>query len=78
VSTATIQLIEAFERLPVSDRKEFLGELARRLAIGYAGVDLRTRGISETQAADLRARLKAFAEDWDRPEMAIYDEDQAR
>ena len=36
-------------------------------------VDLRARGISEAQAADLRARLKAFAEDWERPEMAAYD-----
>jgi len=78
MSTATIELIEAFERLPVSDRKEFLGELARRLAFRNGAVDLRARGIGETQAADLRARLKAFAEDWDRPEMAIYDEDQAR
>jgi hypothetical protein len=37
--------------------------------------DLRTAGIDEAQAADLRARLKSFAEDWERPETAIYDED---
>ena len=37
-------------------------------------VDLRERGINEAQAADLRRRLAAFAEDWDRPEMAIYDD----
>ena len=37
-------------------------------------VDLRERGIEETQAADLRRRLTSFAEDWDRPEMAAYDE----
>lgn len=30
------------------------------------------------QAGDLRARLKTFAEDWERPEAAIYDEDPAR
>ena len=36
-------------------------------------VDLRERGIDETQAADLRARLGAFAEDWERPEMEAYD-----
>jgi len=36
-------------------------------------VDLRARSIDETQAADLRARLKTFSEDWDRPETAIYD-----
>jgi hypothetical protein len=37
-------------------------------------VDLRERGIDEPQAADLRRRLAPFAEDWDRPEMAAYDE----
>lgn len=39
------------------------------------GIDLATRGITEAQAADLRARLSAFAEEWNRPEMDIYDED---
>ncbi|MGP0076523.1 MAG: hypothetical protein ACLPWF_31800 [Bryobacteraceae bacterium] len=37
-------------------------------------VDLREKGIDGTQAADLRHRLSRFAEDWDRPEMAAYDE----
>ena len=41
-------------------------------------VDLRERGIDESQAADLRRRLAPFAEDWDRPEMAAYDELPAR
>ena len=47
-------------------------------AADYRAVDLRSCGISEAQASDLRARLKTFAEDWDRPEAAIYDEDPAR
>ena len=37
-------------------------------------VDLAERGIRPSQAADLRHRLAAFAEDWDRPEMSVYDE----
>lgn len=37
-------------------------------------VDLRERGIDEAQAAGLRARLRAVAEDWERPEMDVYDE----
>jgi hypothetical protein len=37
-------------------------------------VDLRERGLDESQAADLRRRLASFAEDWDRPEMSVYDE----
>lgn len=36
-------------------------------------IDLRARGIGEEQAAGLRARLKTFAEDWERPEMDAYD-----
>jgi hypothetical protein len=38
-----------------------------------SGIDLRTRGIDEQQAADLRARLAMFSEDWDSPEMSVYD-----
>jgi hypothetical protein len=37
-------------------------------------VSLRERGVDEVQAADLRQRLATFVEDWDRPEMAVYDE----
>ena len=36
-------------------------------------VDLRSRGIDEKRAADLRARYATFAEDWDNPEMSVYD-----
>lgn len=41
-------------------------------------IDLRKRGIGEGQAADLRARLQTFSDDWNRPEASIYDEDPAR
>ena len=43
-------------------------------AADYRAIDLRSRGISEEQASDLRARLKTFAEDWDRPKAATYDQ----
>ena len=36
-------------------------------------IDLQTRHIDKSQAADLRARLSTFAEDWEIPEMTIYD-----
>jgi hypothetical protein len=36
-------------------------------------VDLAARGITPEQAADLRRRLGAFAEDWDRGDMDVYD-----
>jgi hypothetical protein len=36
-------------------------------------VNLAERGIDELEAADLRARLQAISEDWERPEMGAYD-----
>ena len=36
-------------------------------------ISLSHRGIDEAQAADLRSRLESFAEEWDSPEMKIYD-----
>ncbi|HEY7307896.1 MAG TPA: hypothetical protein VH643_00915 [Gemmataceae bacterium] len=36
------------------------------------GIDLRARGISEAEAAELRSRWGAAGEDWDRPEMDVY------
>lgn len=36
-------------------------------------IDLDSRGISPEQAANLRAKLQSFAEDWSSPEMDAYD-----
>jgi len=36
-------------------------------------VNLRTRGIDEALARELRTRLETFAEEWDSPEMDVYD-----
>lgn len=41
--------------------------------IPEGSVNIAERGIDESQAANLRARLQAFAEDWERPEMEAYD-----
>jgi hypothetical protein len=41
--------------------------------LNAGSVDLAERGIDEKHAADLRQRLSTFAEDWDRPEMDVYD-----
>lgn len=38
-----------------------------------ADINLQARGMDEAKAADLRARLAAFAEDWEKPEMNVYD-----
>ena len=37
-------------------------------------VHLSERGIDQTQAAELRSHLETFADEWDSPDMAIYDD----
>lgn len=39
-----------------------------------SGIDLRSLGIDRAQAARMRASLASFAEEWDSPEMDIYDD----
>ena len=55
------------------------GDVEARVIVTFLSsgkvIDLAERGIDEGQAADLRHRLQAFAEDWDRPEMDVYDEE---
>ena len=55
------------------------GDMEARVIVTFLSsaqvIDLAERGIDERQAADLRQRLKTFADDWDRPEMDVYDED---
>ena len=70
MSGATTKLLSEVEALPAKEKQEFVRELLRR----EGAVDLRERGLNTARAANLRARLKAFAEDWERPEMSIYDE----
>ena len=81
------EIINELPNLTESERRSVLDSLLtltqqqsqlKEPATGYRTVDLQTRGIGETQAADLRARLKTFAGDWNRPEAAIYDENPAR
>lgn len=70
MSIETLQLLRAFEALAPGEKEEFVRELLQMRA---PAVDLRARGMDEAKATDLRARLKTFAEDWDRPEMGVYD-----
>ncbi len=37
-------------------------------------IDLSSRGIDTAGAVDLRERLASFAEEWESPEMDIYDD----
>ncbi len=70
------EIISEIPKLSHADRREIMRCILE--VEGNNGVDLRARGIGKTQAAELRARLKTFVEDWERPEADIYDQDPAR
>jgi hypothetical protein len=72
------QVLEFVENLEQNVRREESARLSSTAGNGKKKeVDLRARGITREQAADLRARLATF-EDWNDPEMDIYDDyDQA-
>jgi len=62
-------------RVELSERPDDL-EGARVIVTFLPGAkpqQLSDYGIDEAQAADLRARLRTFEEDWDRPDMEGYD-----
>jgi hypothetical protein len=64
------EILNALAKLTPAERPE----IARRIAALNAGaIDLETRGIDAEAAAELRARLEPFANDWNSPEMAAYD-----
>jgi hypothetical protein len=70
------EILSEIPKLSHADRREIM---RRILEIeGGGSVDLPAHGINRTQAAELRSRLKAFAEDWERSEADIYDQDPAR
>lgn len=71
----TIRVLAPDEQQAVLKFAESLqGEKSSGLLASESSVDLASRGIGEAQAAELRSRLQTFAEDWNRPEMAAYDE----
>ena len=56
-----------------------IGSGARVLVTFLSGgvIDLASRGIDPAAAADLRGRLATFADEWDSPEMADFDDYEA-
>ena len=61
-------LAEIIKNQQESKSGDFIDEGQKKEAI-----DLQYRGINREQAANLRARLQSFAEDWNCPEMDLYD-----
>ena len=72
------QIINELPKLTRTELEAVSRKLAELTADNSSLVALHDHGISESQAADLRARLKSFAEDWERPEASIYDNSPAR
>jgi N-acetylglucosamine-6-phosphate deacetylase len=62
-----IELVESPGNMPEQTRV-----IVTFLAPGL--IDLESQGINEAQAANLRIRLSTFIEEWDSPEMDIYDD----
>ena len=71
------QIINELPKLTAAELQAVRRKPAEIIAENSA-VAFHDRGIDEVQAADLRSRLKTFAEDWERPEVSIYDENPAR
>jgi hypothetical protein len=63
----TIELTEAPSGVPDDTRVIVI-------FLDPASINLQARGIDKPAAAELRARLETFAEEWDSPEMAAYDD----
>lgn len=73
-------LIEKISNLPpqrVSEVEDFVDFLAEKDAVvrtnGSKSANLRDLGIEAAEAAEQRAALFSFVEDWERPEMDVYD-----
>jgi len=67
---STAELLNELAKLTPLERQEIVRLLAQ---MDGASHDLQVRGIDAEAAADLRAHLERFAEDWDSPEMTDYD-----
>lgn len=79
------ELIEKIQRLPpqtVSEVEDFVDFLSEKRSKQNGDhfepsepgvVNLRELGISAQEAAEQRAALSSFVEDWERPEMEVYD-----
>ncbi len=60
------EILEAYPDLESED-------ISEALQFSAEDVKLEQRGIDTQHAADLRRRLAAFAEDWENPDMDVYD-----
>ncbi len=72
----TVEGVYRQGHVELRERPENVPEESRVIVtfLNAGAVDLRSRGIDEEQARELRGRLASFAEDWESPEMDAYDD----
>ncbi len=74
-------MVKAIEGVFRNGKIEFLeqvpAEVQERVIVTFfladKKIELASRGVNPEQSLDLKQRLKTFAEDWNRPEMDVYD-----
>ena len=77
----TVEGVYREGKVELAESPEDVGEEVPVLVtfLGSHRIDLRSHGIDEGRAAELRARLAPFAVDWENAEMDAYDDyDTAR
>lgn len=72
----TIEGIYSKGKIELTEKPDSIPDQTRVIVtfLELQDIDLPARGIDEEQAAELRARLATFAEEWDSPEMDAYDD----
>ena len=71
----TVQGIYRGGKIELQETPANVADETRVIVTFLAGqaILLESHGITEAQAAELRTRLAAFAEDWESSEMSAYD-----
>lgn len=75
----TVEGVYRNGQVELAEQPSGVGSGVRVLVTFLSGgaIDLSGRGIDPEAAADLRGRLATFADEWDSPEMADYDDYEA-
>lgn len=75
---AILHEIEQMPEFLLDDVLSFLRSLKAQYGetalVRSQDINLESRGIDANQADILRASFRAFAEDWESPEMSVYDD----
>lgn len=65
--------LASVQRLAENPSHVFEGSWVRATSVRSNDINLESQGIDKEQAESLRASLATFSDDWDSPEMSVYD-----